>query len=290
MGAPQVQGIVSNNLKLPSDPQKVFVYGTLKKGHGNHERHLAGAKDLGSSAVEGMLFHLGGFPALCVEEKFTTVAGEVYEVNWPMLLQMDILEGVKNGFYSRIQLDVKPQGRVWTYVFTRDKFDGYENHRLIPSGIWRGAQMTPSVAWLGFGQGVEVGRFETNLGANEIRIGDGGSNWQLKRDPEKNVYVFMDKRDGTVLGEYKYLRDMTGAKPTLRLPPVVSAPPQNPPVTEATVRNHPTIKEIVEGRVRNLRRDVTETTPIVPWVGSKVEKEPEIPQSAKFYGIKVKEA
>jgi len=266
------------------EPQKVFVYGTLKKGYGNHDRHLREAKDLGTAALPGIMFHLGHFPAICTEERFSMLAGEVYECTWDQIFKMDILEGVKANFYTRIQVDVKPHGKVWTYVFTRDKVLDFKEDKVIISGVWRGI-MSPTVKWLGFGKGVEVGRFEANMSHNEIKIADGKGDYTLRRDEAKNAYVLINKASGEALGEYKYLRDMTGLKPTIRLPPKVV----EPTITTPTV--HPTVQDIMAGRARAYPA----TTPNSAITVSNPKEETvqvvsNIPQAAKFFGVKYHEA
>lgn len=85
---------------------KVFVYGTLKKGYGNH-RLLAASKFIDVAATyENYLLYDGGFPYAvnqenCNEEDNTLpVLGEVYEVDRATLAALDQLEG-EGDFYYR---------------------------------------------------------------------------------------------------------------------------------------------------------------------------------------------
>lgn len=73
---------------------KVFVYGTLKKGFGNH-RCLDGAVFLGEAVTsENYLMHDSGFPALRPSDKGLGVLGEVYEFeDMKILERLDRLEG-----------------------------------------------------------------------------------------------------------------------------------------------------------------------------------------------------
>ena len=77
---------------MTTDPEYVFVYGTLKKGFGNH-RLLAEAEYVGPACVKGHLISLGGFPGLIYNPHEVT-QGEVYRVTsatqWERL---DRLEG-----------------------------------------------------------------------------------------------------------------------------------------------------------------------------------------------------
>lgn len=259
-------------------PQKVFVYGTLKKGFPNHERCLKGAKDNGIARLEGLMFHLGAFPAINLSERFSTITGEVYEVDWDHIDSMDILEGVANNYYTRIEAPVKPHGMVWTYIFTHDKAE--QQTFVIPSGWWRGPE-TPRVKWAGFGKGVEIGSFETRSVPSEIKIGPGTSDYILRRDETDTSYKLIHKPDGEVIGSYLHLRDMVSkdvtTKPVLRLPGVAREvlPAQNPVVVSEVKKN-------IYGVPADPRLPIIWT----PETEAEVEIEEEIPQAAQFLGIK----
>ena len=62
---------------------RVFVYGTLLSGFGNHARLLAGrSKMIGEAQTyaEYTMVSLGGFPGV-IEGGDTSIQGEVYEVD-----------------------------------------------------------------------------------------------------------------------------------------------------------------------------------------------------------------
>ena len=77
---------MSENTEMRAAGIKVFVYGTLKEGHGNHHWFLNHSQFLGRAVVEGRyrMRDLGGFPV--VERVSDTDApdqpifGEVYLV------------------------------------------------------------------------------------------------------------------------------------------------------------------------------------------------------------------
>lgn len=49
---------------------RLFVYGTLKRGYGNHQRYCSSAVSIEPARVWGRLYHLSaGFPALEVPEE-----------------------------------------------------------------------------------------------------------------------------------------------------------------------------------------------------------------------------
>lgn len=111
-----------------SETTNVFVYGTLKRGYGNH-RLMRGSRFV-CEAVTGRKFQLqcnGGFPSLFNStESSGNIIGEVYEVDDETLSGLDTLEGVSFGMYARESVVVKPIGgeaellRVMTYFRNPD--------------------------------------------------------------------------------------------------------------------------------------------------------------------------
>jgi gamma-glutamylcyclotransferase (GGCT)/AIG2-like uncharacterized protein YtfP len=133
---------------------RVFVYGTLKQGHGNH-RLLSAATFVGRciARLPYRFVDLGSFPGLVrtnpnytlsdVREDFPAsrmVGGEVYEVNDQQLLGLDYLEGHPR-FYERFEVDT-PLGKVWTYTLP----PSYGRHEEISSIFWR--QTDDELGWL----------------------------------------------------------------------------------------------------------------------------------------------
>ncbi len=83
--------------------QRIFVYGTLKRGCHNHG-YLAGQRFLGEArtAPGFRLFDLGGYPGIVVWPDDTAgVTGEIWEVDAPALAALDELEGLAIGIYRR---------------------------------------------------------------------------------------------------------------------------------------------------------------------------------------------
>lgn len=287
-----MQGL--NSTTRRDGPQKVFVYGTLKKGYPNHDRFLSKATDLGPATMSGLLFHLGGFPAMNLSESFTTVRGEVYQVGWDEMLQMDRLEGIPD-FYDRIETIARPHGLVWTYIFPHRKAAQLNN--LIPTGDWQGSE-TPSVVWKGFGKGIKVGEFAVEDGRpDEIRVGKGDGPWVLRKSEMDSTYKLINSDTGEVLGSYKHLRDMVGkdgkTKPVLSLP--ASSRRVDAPASSAV-----TVRDIIANR-RGIRTGGD--SPITLWnppgvIGSvreppaapvyvpPEEKEEKIPQAARLLNLK----
>jgi len=84
------------------DLVKVFVYGTLKKGLGNHKL-LESSKFIGNALTVGKWAMVGkgmGFPYVLERDSINgkCIQGEVYEVNNEVAERLDILEGVPHHY------------------------------------------------------------------------------------------------------------------------------------------------------------------------------------------------
>lgn len=107
----------------------VFVYGTLKKGQGNH-RLLTGAEYIGKDSLKNhVIYSLGGFPGMTVGDG--QVQGEVYEVDEVILGALDILEGHPR-FYERREVTTDDNRKAWTYYYHHP----VKKIHLIQSGVW----------------------------------------------------------------------------------------------------------------------------------------------------------
>ena len=98
---------------------KVFVYGSLKVGYGNH-RVLNGAEYVGVHKTlepNWEMMSLGGFPGVIRGKNL--IEGEVYTVDDGGLERLDRLEG-NGSFYNREQIKTTA-GVVWMYVLMRDQ-------------------------------------------------------------------------------------------------------------------------------------------------------------------------
>ena len=113
----------------------IAVYGTLRKGYGNH-RLLRAAKPLGNALVTGYAMHsLGGFPA--ITPGVGTVTVELFEVDDQALTACDHLEGHPN-WYARTPATTTTGKACEIYVMPASKLDGRLGHNtLIASGDWK---------------------------------------------------------------------------------------------------------------------------------------------------------
>ncbi|MCT0207546.1 gamma-glutamylcyclotransferase [Synechococcus sp. CS-1332] len=110
----------------------VFVYGTLKRGHGNHH-WLAGAPFQGDVELTGVVLHdLGPFPMAVTGEG--TVRGEVYAVDAAGLARLDRLEGYPR-LYDRRPLPLADGRRAWVYL---GRAHQVRHVSAIADGCWLG--------------------------------------------------------------------------------------------------------------------------------------------------------
>ncbi|KAB7623625.1 gamma-glutamylcyclotransferase [Alkalilimnicola sp. S0819] len=110
--------------------QRVFVYGSLRRGEYNHSV-LGDSPLLGPcrSAPGYQLYDLGPYPAV-VRGGQGRVLGEVYAVDRTVFAALDRLEGYPE-FYDR-QLMATPYGEAWIY-FARDAAADWVP---VPEGDW----------------------------------------------------------------------------------------------------------------------------------------------------------
>ena len=94
---------------------RVFVYGTLRVGQGNHHL-LASSRMIGldRTLARYTLVDLGAFPAVVVGGA-TAVVGEVFEVDAATLARLDRLEGHPR-FYQRTTVRLASGRRAEMYV------------------------------------------------------------------------------------------------------------------------------------------------------------------------------
>jgi gamma-glutamylaminecyclotransferase len=86
--------------------QRVFVYGTLKRGRGNHH-FLQGQRYIGkgNTLPRYALYDLGGYPGMVeTEDQPAAIAGEIWEVDDDCLAELDELESIADGEYARVWL------------------------------------------------------------------------------------------------------------------------------------------------------------------------------------------
>ena len=115
----------------------LFVYGTLKKGGGNHH-FLESSKFIQHYKLKGhALVDLGhGFPYM-IQDKDSSVYGEIYEVSEETLERIDLLEGVPY-LYRRMLTNYELNGTMeiaglYYYLSLLQEIDKKEK---VKNGYW----------------------------------------------------------------------------------------------------------------------------------------------------------
>ncbi len=110
--------------------QLVAVYGSLKKGYGNHSLlESSELKGITETSPSWTMYDLGSFPGIVPGH--TNIHIEVYEVNQETFQRLDMLEGYPS-FYDRKEIETK-YGSAWIY-FLAEK-DNYMQS-IVEHGIW----------------------------------------------------------------------------------------------------------------------------------------------------------
>lgn len=107
----------------------VFVYGTLKRGQGNH-RWVASSRFVKEDSMAGWDLHdMGHFPCVVRSKPSAIVHGEVYQVDRLTMMSLDRLEGYPD-HYDRIRKPTESNINAWIYYYTAPR--GVK----IESGVW----------------------------------------------------------------------------------------------------------------------------------------------------------
>ena len=122
---------------------RIFVYGTLKQGFGNHHRIFGGYDiKITPAFTHGRLYDLGWYPAMTVGKE--KVYGQLIEFdNSEILKRVDYLEGYKginhpHNYYERGEVDVFVDGdtvKAWVYFLNENQVKRYGGNCII-TGIW----------------------------------------------------------------------------------------------------------------------------------------------------------
>ncbi|MCP9850793.1 gamma-glutamylcyclotransferase [Cyanobium sp. Morenito 9A2] len=109
---------------------RVFVYGTLKRGQGNHH-WLRGAPFLGRGRLIGARLHdLGPYPMAVAGDGL--IHGELFAVDEWGLRHLDVLEDAPV-LYQRQRLRLVDGSLAWTYLGDGSQVEGQP---LVPFADW----------------------------------------------------------------------------------------------------------------------------------------------------------
>ncbi|MDH3448738.1 MAG: gamma-glutamylcyclotransferase [Gammaproteobacteria bacterium] len=109
---------------------RVFVYGTLKRGQRNY-RFMRGAEYMGDHRTEKLysMYEFDDYPAVCLRGCHA-IRGEVYRVSDRQFRLLDDLEWYPH-YYQRIEIPTT-WGDAWMYIV---EFELCHGRRQIP-GSW----------------------------------------------------------------------------------------------------------------------------------------------------------
>lgn len=113
----------------------LLVYGTLKRGYGNHYR-LKDAEYIGERIVGPYtMYHLGGFPAI-TKEQTSPIQCELYRINDEQLASCDRLEGTPDFYYrDTVKTDKGEDAFIYFYA---SPLALKERCKVIENGVWGG--------------------------------------------------------------------------------------------------------------------------------------------------------
>lgn len=107
---------------------KIFVYGTLKRGHGNN-RLLENAELVGPEIVHGFKLYNAGFPVAAPCEE-SIAEGEVWDIgdDQQILYNLDRLES-EGRMYHRVYIEDMD---LWLYVGDKTFWSNFERLQECP--------------------------------------------------------------------------------------------------------------------------------------------------------------
>lgn len=113
----------------------LFTYGTLGS-RGDASGLMAGCERVGEGVVKGILYDTGEYPALLLTEDGQKVEGEVWRCPADRLPELDGYEGVAEGLFRRVAVQVGGAA-CWVYVAGPRLWARLVPESRIPSGRWR---------------------------------------------------------------------------------------------------------------------------------------------------------
>ena len=119
--------------------ERVFVYGTLRKG-GSNDFRMAECRFLGPGMVRGQIYRIDWYPGL-VPGDVGDVAGEIYEVESGAMRALDEFEGLpegkmEGGGYRRVKAMVYPESGEPLEAWIWQWIGGIEGCTRLESGDW----------------------------------------------------------------------------------------------------------------------------------------------------------
>lgn len=111
---------------------KLFVYGTLRPGHGANNFLNGRASHVGEDRIHGRMYNMGWFPGVRLDEQESIIIGDVYEIEDEGLpAVLDTYEGYPN-LYGRKLVKTEGGEDVWVYEINVVS----ASRPVIESGDW----------------------------------------------------------------------------------------------------------------------------------------------------------
>ena len=111
---------------------RLGVYGTLRKGEGNHD-FLRGCEYVGEKRLEGYSLHDAGYFPYAVREDGSEITIEIYDVEDVIIDHCDMLEGHPNHYRrTLVSVDGHP---TFVYVAAQEE-EVATFHEKIEGGDW----------------------------------------------------------------------------------------------------------------------------------------------------------
>ena len=113
----------------------VFVYGTLKEGHGNHS-FLRNSIFIGEGATKNkyIMFKLG-IPYVSEKYEHSHIQGEVYKVTPKIMRHIDLLEGHPNWYYRKpVDIVLEDGKEKLAYIYFNNTMNGSE--LIVENGMY----------------------------------------------------------------------------------------------------------------------------------------------------------
>ena len=122
--------------------EKVFVYGTLRKGFSNHH-YLKNSKFLGKARTKERYTMVAASIPFVNKTPSTQIVGEVYEVDVATLKKLDVLEGHPNWYIrEKVPVILEDGQEIEAWIYFNDREHGefvetgdYANYRRYPSWV-----------------------------------------------------------------------------------------------------------------------------------------------------------
>lgn len=125
---------------MDTQPETVFVYGTLRRGGSDHFR-MTEAEFVSEGTILGRLYGIDWYPGLVVDDDGGEIRGEIYRVEPGHLAELDLFEGLPAGDtegseYRRVQATVVRQDSRTVSAWVWEWRGPTDESRRLAGGDW----------------------------------------------------------------------------------------------------------------------------------------------------------